>query len=71
VGRVVIQIRELKDAEVVDSLDSNDVIIKIDEKDGSFCGSRSEIKIPAKSYELLEQAIVERWLENKKSLITE
>ena len=66
---MVIQIRELKYVDVVDSLDSNDVIIKIDEKDGSFCGSRSEIKIPAKSYELLEEAIVEKWLENKKESI--
>jgi hypothetical protein len=71
VGRVVIQINELKDITVVESLICKEVTIRIIEKDGSFHGARSEIKIPAKSYELLEQAVVEKWLENKKSLITE
>jgi hypothetical protein len=68
---MVIQIKDLKDTGIAEALDSNDVTIRIVEKDGSFNGSQTDIKIPAKSYEMLEHAIVERWLENKKSLTTE
>jgi hypothetical protein len=67
--RVIIQIRELKYADIVAPLDTEDVTIRVVEKDGSLYGAWSEIKIPAKSYELLEEAIVEKWLENKKESI--
>ncbi|MDD5051039.1 MAG: hypothetical protein PHV93_04895 [Candidatus Pacebacteria bacterium] len=66
---MVIQLRELKDAEVVVDWGTEDVTIKVTEKDGSFHGARSEIKIPAKSYEMLREAIVEEWLEDKKESI--
>lgn len=66
---MVIQFKQLKDVEVVEGRDSKDMAIRIIEMDGSFNGSLTEIKIPAKSYEMLEGAIVEKWLESKKPTI--
>ena len=45
--------------------------VKLTEIDGSWYGRQTEIKMPAKSFEMLEEAIVENWLEKKKSLISE
>lgn len=61
----------LKDVDIEESRDSENLTLKLTELDGSFHGARMVIKIPAKSFNMLEEAIVERWLEKKKSLISE
>jgi len=66
---MVIQLKQLKDAEIVEDTHTLDVVIRVIEMDGSFSGALSEIKIPAASYCFLEEAIVEKWLEKKKDSI--
>jgi len=64
-----ILIGHLKNVEIVKSKDDKNVTIHLSEMDGNFYGSKSEIKIPAKSYEVLEKEIVEKWLEKKKDQV--
>lgn len=66
-----ITIGQLRNVKIKKSRDDKEVTLNLNEQDGNIYGTMSEIKIPAKSYELLEEAIVENWLENKKHLITE
>jgi hypothetical protein len=61
-----ILIGQLRGAEVRKSIDKEDVTISLNEVDGNFYGTRYEIKMPAKSYEMLSEAIIEDWLEKKK-----
>lgn len=61
----------LRNVKIRKSTDGESTTIKLTEMDGNYYGATSEIKIPAKSYEMLEEAIVENWLEKKKSLIQE
>ena len=63
-----IHIKQLRNAEIEVPLNEKEVTIKLTEQDGSYYGVPYNIKIPAKSYCFLEEAIVERWLENKKSI---
>jgi hypothetical protein len=61
-----------KDVEIIESMVCDNLLtIVFTEKNGSFYGAKSAIKIPAKTYDMLEQAVVERWLEKKKSTIPE
>jgi hypothetical protein len=62
-------IEGLRNAEVIEAKDESDVVLKLTEMDGSYYGRVSEIKISAESYELLQEAIVENWLKNKKESI--
>jgi hypothetical protein len=64
---MLIQVKQLRDADIIPEGDS--VTIVLNEFDGSTYGSKTDIKIPAQSYELLEQAIVDRRLANKNSSI--
>lgn len=64
-----INIGDLRNVEVEEVKDSREVVIKLNEMDGNVYGTTSEIKITAKSYELLEEAIVEKWLAKKKDSI--
>jgi hypothetical protein len=68
VKQVDIYIGYTKDVVIEESRDCENLTIGIIELNGSFHGARTDIKIPARSYEMLEQAVVERWLEKKKSL---
>lgn len=61
-----INISDLRNVEVDE--DSREVVIKLNEVDGSIYGGKAEIKITAKSYGLLEEAIVENWLAKKKTI---
>ena len=61
----------LKNVDIEESKDNENLTIGLTELNGSFYGTRTYIKIPAKSFNMLEEAIVERWLEKKKSLISE
>ena len=65
---MIIELKQLKDVEIIEHRDTEDRTIRIIEYDGSPHGGLSEIKIPAASYGMLEGAIVERWLERKKQL---
>ena len=65
---MIIELKQLKDVEILEHRDTEDRTIRVIEYDGSPHGGLSEIKIPAKSYKMLEGAIVERWLELKKYL---
>ena len=62
---MIIELKQLKYVEILEHRDTGDRTIRVIEYDGSPHGTLSEIKIPAKSYKMLEGAIVERWLENK------
>jgi hypothetical protein len=64
---VDIHLKQLKDVEVVEGQDGEDVTLRVIEKDGSPHGALTEIKIPAKSYEMFEGAIAEKWLEKQKA----
>ena len=64
-----IRIDQLRGVDIIS--DDKEVTVVFNEYDGSWYGGKTAIKIIAKSYEMLEQAVVEKWLENKKSLITE
>jgi len=55
----------LRDIEIREPKVDENYTIKLTELDGSHYGTRSEIKIPAKTYAALEQAIVEKWLEKE------
>ena len=57
-----IKIKQLRNAKVIELEDEKEVVLKLTEMDGS----KTEIKIPAESYEMLEEAIVENWLEKQK-----
>jgi len=59
----------LRNVEVEKSRDEENITIKLNEIDGNVYGSWANIKIPAKSYEMLEEAIVEKWLEKKKNQV--
>jgi len=65
---MIIELKQLKDVEILEHRDTEDRTIRVIEMDGSFQGALTEIKIPAASYCFLEEAIVDRWLENKKYL---
>ena len=65
---MIIQFKQLKDVEITEDRGTEDKTIRIIEKNGSFYGALTEIKIPAESYELFEKAIMEIWLEKKKSI---
>lgn len=58
---MTIIIAELKDAEIEENKEGRKITIKLTEKGGYF-GHKTEIKMPAKSYEMVESAIVEKWL---------
>lgn len=62
-----INIKQLRDADIIEEEDA--VTIVLNEKDGSHYGSKTDIKIPAKSYIMLEEAVVEKWLEKVKDSI--
>lgn len=64
---MIIHIKQLKDADIIEDEDA--VTIVLNEKDGSYYGSKTDIKIPAESYKMLEGAIVENWLAKKNSSI--
>lgn len=64
---MIIHIKQLRDADIIEDEDA--VTIVLNEKDGSCYGSKTDIKIPAKSYEMLEGAVVENWLAKKNSSI--
>ena len=66
---MIVHISQLKDVEIEESRDGKEIIIKLTEENGSYYGGKTEIKMPAKSYEMLEGAIVERWLDNVKDSI--
>lgn len=66
---MIVHISQLKDVEIEESRDGKEIIIKLTEENGNYYGSKTNIKIPAKSYEMLEEAIVERWLEKVKESI--
>jgi hypothetical protein len=59
-------IKELKDVDVIESPDGNHMILQLTEKDGNVYGSKTDIKIPAESYAMFEEAIVEKWLDKQK-----
>jgi uncharacterized protein YggL (DUF469 family) len=59
---VNIEFGELKNASVVNQKGAYFTELKVQEWDGTV----SIIRIPAKSFQAIEQAIVENWLENKK-----
>lgn len=65
--------KQLHDVDIIDDQLKvrGEVSIVFHEYDGSFCGGKTEIKMPAKSYEMLEETIVEKWLEKKKSSISD
>ena len=63
---MIIQLKQLKDVEIIERLDTEDKTLRIVEYDGSPHGGLTEIIIPAASYEMLETAIVDKWLERKK-----
>jgi L-rhamnose mutarotase len=56
----------LKDVEVRKPKGDKNYTIVLTEVDGNYYGSLSEIKIPAKSYEMLEKEIVDKWLDKQK-----
>lgn len=60
-----ILIGQLRNVEIQKSRDEKEVIITLAELDGNYYGTKSDIKIPAMSYEMLEKEIVDRWLEKK------
>lgn len=66
---MIIRINETNNVEVNDPQDGSDVTIMFQEKDGSYYGSKAEIKIPAKTYELLEDAIIGNRLEKSENPI--
>ena len=57
-------VKQLRNVDIHE--DGNYIVIQLNEKDGNFYGTLSEIKIPATSYCFLEEAIVERWLDKQK-----
>jgi|LSQX01.2.fsa_nt_gb hypothetical protein len=64
---MVIHINQLRDVDIIEESDA--VTIVLNEKDGSYYGCKTDIKMPASSYEMLESAIVEKWLEKKNNSI--
>lgn len=64
---MVIHIDLLRDVDIIE--EHNEVTIALNEKDGSYYGGKTDIKMPAKSYEMLEEAVVEKWLEKVKESI--
>jgi hypothetical protein len=68
---VDIIVGQLRNARVQKSKDEKEVTIALNEVDGNFYGTWNLIKMPAKSFEMLQEAVVEDWLEKKKSLIQE
>lgn len=61
-----IQIGYLRGVDVIRSRDEENVTILLNEIDGNYYGGKTYIKIPAKSYEMLEMEIVEKWLDRQK-----
>ena len=61
-----IQIKQLRNVDILKSCDHETVTVKLNEMDGNYYGSWTDIKIPAKSYEMLEKEIVDVWLEKQK-----
>lgn len=64
-----ITIKQVRNVEIEALPNSKEVTVRLTEYNGSFYGSKTDIKIPASSYEKLETAIVEKWLEKKKDSI--
>lgn len=64
---MIIHVDRLRDADIIE--DQDEVTVVLTEPDGSFYGAKTEIKIPAKSYKMLEEAVVEKWLEKVKDSI--
>ena len=61
-----IQIKQLRNVNIEKSRDEENVTIRLNEMDRNYYGSWTDIKIPAKSYEMLEKEIVDVWLEKEK-----
>jgi hypothetical protein len=66
---MIIHINQLRDVDIIEERDTDEITIVLNEKDGSYYGSKTDIKMPASSYEMLEEAVVERWLEKKNNSI--
>ena len=64
-----IQIKQLRNVDILKSRDHETVTVRLNEMDGNFFGSWTNIKIPAKSYEMLEKEIVDVWLEKEKDQV--
>lgn len=64
---MIIHINQLRDVDIIEERDT--VTIVLNEKDGNYYGGKTDIKMPAKSYSFLEEAIVEKWLEKKNDSI--
>lgn len=61
-----LQIGYLRNIDIRQPTDSENVTIGMNEYDGNTYGSWTHIKIPARSYEMLEKEIVDRWLDKQK-----
>lgn len=59
-----VHIVQLRDVDIIEG--EEEITIVLNEMDGSFYGGKTDIKMPASSYEMLEDAVVEKWLEKKK-----
>lgn len=64
---MIIHVQQLRDADVIE--EQEEITIVLTERNGSHYGGKTDIKMPAKSYEMLEKVIVERWLEKIKDSI--
>ena len=66
---MIIHINQLRDVDIIEERDTDEITIVLNEKDGNYYGSKTDIKMPAKSYKMLEEAVVEKWLEKVKDSI--
>jgi hypothetical protein len=65
---MVVVVDGLRGAELKRDRESGDVNLTLFEADGNLYGTKvSEIKISARSYKMLRDAVVEDWLEEKRS----
>jgi hypothetical protein len=65
-------VNQLRDVDIIDESERSavpetdrDITIVLTEYDGNCYGSKTEIEMPAKSYAMLEEAVVEKWLAKK------
>jgi hypothetical protein len=60
---MILYAEQLRDVDIID--EPKEVTVVLTECNGSYYGGKTEIKMPARDYEMLEEAVIEKWLAKK------
>lgn len=63
---MIMRAEQLRDVDIIEERD--EVTVVLTEYNGSYYGGKTEIKMPARDYEMFEEAVIEKWLAKKNTI---